>query len=95
MTRVEDERRTEHLIVKVSPCFLQRLSEIPHSAGQKQKGLSVSCLAETADWFQPSDPNIDSSFKGREGQAGLQAKTCTETGGGTWGIQGQPVWDNE
>lgn len=30
----------------------------------------------------------------REGQAGLQAKTCTGTGGGTQGIQGQPVWDN-
>lgn len=30
----------------------------------------------------------------REGRAGLQAKTCTETGGGTRGIRGQHVWDN-
>lgn len=38
--------------------FEARLSKIPHSAWQKQKVLSVSCSPETADWFQPSNPNI-------------------------------------
>lgn len=74
----EDEWRTEHLIAQGQSVFLSRLSEIPHSTGQKQKGLSVSCLAETADWFQPSNPNIESSFKKERARQDSRLKLVRE-----------------
>ena len=74
----EDEWRTEHLISQGQSVFLSRLSEIPHSTGQKQKGLSVSCLAETADWFQPSNPNIESSFKKERARQDSRLKLVRE-----------------